>query len=680
LTLGQYFLGLALGALALTPLAVGAASLRVRLLRGWTGAPARLAEVVLFLALTWAVALALGTVGVLERATFVLASAATGALVFAVARRAGRVGEPAAPPPAPGTRRPGLAVAGAASALVLAQWGVLVLDSLEHGMSGSDTLSYHGPVAARFLQDGSITPLEFVYSDPIIPFLPFGTELLHGIGMVLFERDVLSPFMNMAWLAVALLAAWCIGRPYGLGPASLLSVSIVLASPTLTTSQAGLAGNDIVAVALVLSSAALLLNARWRASAVLIAAVAAGLALGAKVTAIAPVAGLTVGVIAAVPRPERLRLGGAWLAIVVVAGGFWYVRNLVRVGNPFPAVGLELGPLSLPSPPLPRTFVVADYLTDGEIWSDFLLPGLNTAFGEAWWAVLALAALGMVASVVAGRSLVRVLGVAAIVSGAAYLVTPRGADGPEDFPFFFMFTLRYVTPGLALALAVLPLVPPARRVAREWWFYGGLGALLVVTLHDSGIPAGDVRRIVLALGFGALLAAPVLLAGVRLPSRPALAAGLAATAAVGLALGYAVQRQYLGDRYADDPLAFARDLQDERIAVVGFVRTYPLYGTDLSNRVEQVAELGPHGAFLRIRSCRRWRAALEAGRYRYVVTSPPLLPYTLEGLIFGPAFDPKRAPEAAWTRSDPAAVVIARREKITVFRLDGPPSPSSCER
>jgi hypothetical protein len=677
-SLGQYLLGVLLAALALGPQVAGAVGLRRRLLRRWTGAPARLAEVVLLLALVWAVALALGALGALERAPFVLASAATGALAFAVGR--GRAGKPATSPPAHATDRAGLAVAGAASALVLAQWGVRVLDSLEQGMTGSDTLSYHGPVAARFLQDGSITPLEFVYSDPIIPFLPFGTELLHALGMVLFERDVASPFMNMGWLAVALLAAWCIGRPYRLGPATLLSVSIVLASPALVTSQAGLAGNDIAAVALVLSSSALLLNARWQPSAVLIAALAAGLALGAKVTAIAPVAALTVGVIAAARRGARLRLGGGWLAAVVAAGGFWYARNLARVGNPFPAVELDLGPVSLPSPPLPRTFVVGDYLTDGEIWSDFFLPGLDTAFGEAWWAVLALAVLGMVASVVAGRSLVRVLGIAAIVSAAVYLITPRGADGPEGYPFFFMFTLRYVTPGLALALAVLPLVPPARRVAREWWFYGGLGALLAITLLDSGIRAGDSRRVLLALAFGALLAAPVLLAPPRRPSTRALVACLVLAAALGVGAGYAVQRQYLRDRYSGGPLAFARDLHDERIAVVGSLRAYPLYGTDLSNRVEQVADLGPHGAFRRIRSCRHWRAALAAGRYRYVVTSPPLLPYTLEGLIFGSAFDPKRTPETRWTRSDPAATEIARRGKTRVFRLHGPPNPHDCSR
>ena len=244
------------------------------------------------------------------------------------------------------------------------------------------------------------------------------------------------------------------------------------------TSQAGSAGNDIVAGALMLAAAALLLNGRWRPQAVGLAGVAAGLALAAKVTAIAPVAVLTVGVVLAAPRAERRRLGLLWTAAVLVAGSLWYLRNLVRVGNPFPAVGIDIGPVSLPSPPLPETFSVSSYLTDGSIWREFYLPGLNTALGEAWWALLALVAVGIVVALVAGRPLERALGAAALAAVLAYLVTPRSADGPRDVPFFFQFTLRYMTPGLLIALALLPVVRPL-----------AVGGPAVVVLRRAGRPA-----------------------------------------------------------------------------------------------------------------------------------------------------------------------------------------------
>ena len=489
MTAGSYLVGLALSGLALVPVGAGALAVRRRLLPDWSGAPARVAEAVVFLALVWAVAQLLGVVGLLERLPLVIGLALAG---MGARWAAGRVPAPAAgePPPAPEPALLGAVAAAAAAALVLAQWGVQVVEVLGQGMSSSDTLSYHGPVAARFFQEGSITSLEFVYSDPIIPFLPFNSELLHAVGMLLLGRDVASPFLNLGWLGLALLSAWCVGRPYGLGPASLMATCLFLASPALVTSQAGSAGNDIVAGALMLAAAALLLNGRWRPQAVGLAGVAAGLALAAKVTAIAPVAVLTIGIVLAAPRVTRWRLGVIWTAAVVVAGGLWYLRNLIRVGNPFPAVGIDIGPISLPSPPLPETFTVSSYLTDGSIWREFYLPGLNTAFGEAWWALLALVAAGIVVALVAGRPLERALAAAALAAVPAYLVTPRSADGPRDVPFFFQFTLRYMTPGLLIALALLPVVRPLAWVARQWWYYAALGVLLLVVLDDPASARG----------------------------------------------------------------------------------------------------------------------------------------------------------------------------------------------
>jgi hypothetical protein len=455
-----------------------------------------------------------------------------------------------------------------------------------------------------------------------------------------------------------------------------VAVCPFLASPALVTSQAGSAGNDIVAGALMLAAAALLLNGRWRAPAVGLAGVAAGLALAAKVTAIAPVAVLTVGVVLAAPREQRRRLGTIWTVAVVAAGCLWYLRNLVRVGNPFPAVGIDIGPIHLPSPPLPETFSVSSYLTNGDVWRDFYLPGLNTALGNAWWALLAVVAAGIVAALVAGRPLERALGAAALAAVLAYLVTPRSADGPEGIPYFFQFTLRYMTPGVLIALALLPIIRPLQRFARQPWWYAALGILLLVCLDDSGIKTGDMRRVALALGFGLLAFAVV--TGSRLAPRPVVAMGLAGVLLVVVVAGYPVQRHYLDERYADDPLAFARDMSDTRIAVVGFVRAFPLFGTKLTNTVEQVARRGPNGAFLAIRGCREWRRALDEGGYRYVVTSPPLLPYSAEGVIFGAAFDPKRSPEAGWTRTDPAATPVVRDGRITVFRIDGPLNPAAC--
>ena len=78
-----------------------------------------------------------------------------------------------------------------------------------------------------------------------------------------------------------------------------------------------------------------------------IAGLAMGLAAGVKLSFLTPAAVLTVGVIVIAGRGQRLRTAVAWIVPMVATGGFWYVRNLVAVGNPIPYIH-HLGPISLP--------------------------------------------------------------------------------------------------------------------------------------------------------------------------------------------------------------------------------------------------------------------------------------------------------------------------------------------
>ena len=51
------------------------------------------------------------------------------------------------------------------------------------------------------------------------------------------------------------------------------------------------------------------------------------------------------------------------------------------------------------------------------------------------------------------------LGLVALASLAAYLITPETAAGPSGHPTGFAFNLRYAAPALVLSLTVLPLAP-----------------------------------------------------------------------------------------------------------------------------------------------------------------------------------------------------------------------------
>src|SRR2546430_5296586 len=262
LTAGAYLAG----ALELTvlgaALAFGAYRVRALLLPGWSGAPARLAESVLAVAgLIW-VSEALGTFGGFEEGAVLGGVVVVGITAGVVARKlgVGRALPPAPAPPAPPSWGPAKVIAVVACAALAAGWMVPTLGTMAAGMDRADSLWYHMPLAARFVQTGYLGHIYFF--DPVFlaSFYPANSEVAHAVPILFFDRDIVSPVINLGWLAVALLAAWCIGRPYGLGPQALVGASIALGSQSLIEFQAGEALNDITGVAFVLAAVALLVN------------------------------------------------------------------------------------------------------------------------------------------------------------------------------------------------------------------------------------------------------------------------------------------------------------------------------------------------------------------------------------------------------------------------------------
>ncbi len=178
---------------------------------------------------------------------------------------------------------------------------------------------------------------------------------------------------------------------------------------------------------------------------------------------------LTIGVIvlaalgAAEGRASRtLRAAGAWLAGLVVGGGLWYARNLIVSGTPFPFV--DIGPLSKPEELQGREpFSIAHYLTDTDVWGRFFRPALEERLGDLWPLVLLLAVAGVAVWLWRGGAVERMLAAVVVVAAIAYLLTPLGASGPEGSPVGFRLNIRYLAPGLALALVLAAIPPPLCR-------------------------------------------------------------------------------------------------------------------------------------------------------------------------------------------------------------------------
>jgi hypothetical protein len=573
-------------------------------------------------------------------------------------------------------------------------WATLAAHSFSVGLWGGDENWYHLPYAARFAQDGSITALHYPSPSYLSWFHPVNSELFHAAGMVIFGRDILSPWLNLIWMAVGLLAAWCIGRPFGIAPLTATAAALAFDLPVFADTQAGSAYSDLFGVTFLLVAVAVLVtaysgegpNRRSRVAepaALGLAGLAAGLALGAKLSFAAPVVVLVVAVIALAPAGLRRRTALLTVVPALATGSFWYLRDFYYAHNPFPYVS-HIGPIDLPGPDEGLNggppYSVAHYLTNGKVWSDWFLPGLRNQIGPVWFLLVGLVVLGIVVAVWQRRSpAVLVLAAATLAALVFYLLTPAAAEGPEGMPTSFTAGLRVLEPALVLGLVLAALATAGLRLRARWAALAGLTVLALVATHrgasfwDSG---GQLAGAIVVGAALILLPVAALALAARGPSGR-LATGLAVAAALGLAIGLGWPRteRYLDHRYRVDdapPLydrlslvpvyRWATGIHDGRIGTSGILQ-YGLYGDDLSNYVQFLGVVGSDHSFREITDCRTWRKTIDAGRYDYVVAMP--------------RFGGKRSPQIRWTRG-PESRPVLRSGPIVVFRLLGPLDPAGC--
>ena len=373
----------------------------------------------------------------------------------------------AAPPSAGAPRQPRSPFSAASAVLaVLAEWAGPTFSSYDFGIRSFDSIWYHLPWAASFAQTGQITGLRFTDVEYLTAFYPATAEMFHGAGIVLLSRDTLSPIFNLAWLGLVLLAAYCLGRPRGLGWLTMTGAAVACSVPMFVGSQSGSAANDIVGVVFVLAAAVFFNGEDDTAFPLVLGGVAAGLAIATKLSMVIPALALTAGVVV-----MRRRRSWLWLAPLIVAGGLsGTCETSSPLGNPFPFVeparARDAGRATAGAHRLQRRALPVRRTCVERVSRARVRLGL----GGWWWAILALTVLGPVLTLLPGSDArLRVLGLVALASVVGYLITPETAAGPAGAPLGFAFNLRYAAPALIVSLAVLPLAPALSPTnARAW--------------------------------------------------------------------------------------------------------------------------------------------------------------------------------------------------------------------
>ena len=488
-------------------------------LRRWivpefSGALARLAEVTLGVVLFVLALYLLGSVSLLREGwvVSVVDRARAGRRASSDARGRRATSTPVEPPKV--DMWPFLIALGVAS-FTVAEWTFPSLLSLDRGMFGGDTTWYHMPFAARFAQDASIVDLHF--TDPmrlVVWFYPATSELINGAGIILMHDDFLSPLLNLGWLAVGLLAAWCIGRPYGVAPHTLVASALVFDSGVMVVTQAGEGRNDIMAIAFLVAYVAFIINGHQvRRS-------------GSLVTGDVADAGRADRPRAPDPGRPRRRPGDLGEADDAGAGGcdrgrgdplqrpraahprqhdpgprrgdVRHRRLLVRAQpaacrQPDAADRLRArstfrSPTRCRSTPGPR-FSVAHYLFEPTTYRNWFFPQLENALGPFYGLILVVAFAAAIYVVFKSRNrMLQALAGAALLTAVVYLFTPLTAAGPEGTPRGFFTNTRYLMPGLVLALVLAPLARPLRSdEGHSRWTLGFLTALYALTVLSTPI-------------------------------------------------------------------------------------------------------------------------------------------------------------------------------------------------
>jgi hypothetical protein len=455
-----------------------------------------------------------------------------------------------------------------------------------------DSLSYHLPALARWVQASGLVPLE--RADQVARY-PYSWELLAALFVLPVGQDLLVALPNLiAWaiLGLAIVAAATrLGAP---APHALTGAFCVLAME-LTRATTYSTHVDLALAAFFLSAVAFALAgnvAGWLTGLGLVAGMKTNgiLLAGAGVAA-----GAFVGIGARMPRRA--------LAVVLPAlavGVFWYARNLIEIGNPLGLVrltidGITILPGSVDAAALARTTLasrfdvgdpthrdVAARLLAGKIG----LPGLLLVCGS----------LGLVlkparASARPAAAVVALL----LASTVLYATTPfsamLGMSGAGFSPAGFGENMRYALPTLGL-LGVTGAAGAARLVGS-----GTVTIAALLAFADSTSARTFPAAVVVALA-----AASITLVRVA-PRRIAWLLALAATiGAVGGWMSLRARRDVARARAYG--VAFERTLAELPAGtVVAYVlksSSYPLYGPRFTNRVWHVpATTGDREEWLR---------------------------------------------------------------------------------
>lgn len=270
-----------------------------------------------------------------------------------------------------------------------------------------DAIGYHLPFVAEWVQSGRLVMPAPAAGDPSPPFYPLNSSLWMFWTVAPFESDVVARFVQLPFFLLLFLAVVRLGLEINLPPAGALAAGLLTLSLPDVIRSLALAENDVILAGLLLAATANM-ALLWRKPTVWRAAMGAtllGLAIGTKVLAVPFVAVLGIGWLAIVVYRWRgegwkrvIMLAAMAALIVILLGGYSYIRNAVVMTNPSYPVEVQLGGEEL----LPGLYAATQEWKESHPfypfdWPGFFGFGMRGLFG---WTVPLLILPGLALAVV----------------------------------------------------------------------------------------------------------------------------------------------------------------------------------------------------------------------------------------------------------------------------------------
>jgi len=239
-------------------------------------------------------------------------------------------GRPAAPPLAPGLaavrdalRDPLVAILAAA---VLGAFGYVVALIVGTAPNDYDVLWYHLARAAFWKQQHAVAYIPNA-NDARLNGFPPNAEIADSFSMLLGSTERFAGFVQLSSLVAATIAIGGIARKIGLSVRQAAFGALLFATLPVVILQSSTSLNDLVFSSCLAICAYFLFT--WTRVTLALAALALGLAIGTKITALLGLAVLALLGAFLYPRRRWPALVGVGLAGILL-GSPWYVLNLVK--------------------------------------------------------------------------------------------------------------------------------------------------------------------------------------------------------------------------------------------------------------------------------------------------------------------------------------------------------------